>query len=123
MCYYGIKIRGYFENTFKLQGYPQNRIKREEEVSLVGEIAIEKDQGVYVGVEEDYDDRKKTEDDGLGDIWQEMSMALECSKVHCSVNFCSPLFIHFLFILFALRILIVQGFVGYAIILKKLNVI
>ncbi|XVF45340.1 hypothetical protein PTKIN_Ptkin02bG0198100 [Pterospermum kingtungense] len=58
----------------------ENRIYREEKVSLTSEIDIEKDKGVYVGVEEDVENQTETEDDGLGDIWQEMSMALEFSK-------------------------------------------
>lgn len=56
---------------------------------LVPESDIKKDMGVYVGVEddeEDEDDESETKDDGLGDIWQEMSMALECSKVFYSVS-------------------------------------
>ncbi|KAJ4716575.1 protein CHROMATIN REMODELING 35-like [Melia azedarach] len=65
-----IKVRGYVEST----------IPMEERVSTAGEIEVEKDKGIYVGVEEDGDDQTKTEDDGLGNIWQEMSMALEISK-------------------------------------------
>lgn len=59
----------------------------EERVSTAGEIEVEKDKGIYVGVEEDGDDQTKTEDDGLGNIWQEMSMALEISKVFCIYYF------------------------------------
>ncbi|XP_022146198.1 protein CHROMATIN REMODELING 35-like [Momordica charantia] len=43
----------------------------------------EKDKGVYVGVEEDEDEvseQANSEDDGLGDIWNDMKMALEFSK-------------------------------------------
>lgn len=58
----------------------ENRIYREEKVSLTSEIDIKKNKGVYLGVEEDVDTQTETEDDGLGDIWQEMSMALEFSK-------------------------------------------
>ncbi|KAJ0010292.1 hypothetical protein Pint_34760 [Pistacia integerrima] len=74
-----IMVRGYVENIIKVGGDTQ-KINQMKEESLVGEIAINKDPGVYVGVEEDDDDKTKAEDDGLGDIWQEMSMALECSK-------------------------------------------
>lgn len=42
---------------------------------------VEKDKGVYVGVEDEDEDDQANRDDGLGDIWQELSMALECSKV------------------------------------------
>lgn len=38
-------------------------------------------RGIYVGVQEEEEDELDTEDDGLGDIWKEMSMAIECSKV------------------------------------------
>ncbi|PPS06501.1 hypothetical protein GOBAR_AA14145 [Gossypium barbadense] len=50
-----------------------------ENVSLTSETDL-KDEGVYVGVEEDVDTLTENIDDGLGDIWQEMSMALEFSK-------------------------------------------
>lgn len=40
---------------------------------------LKKDKGVYVGVEED-NLQTETVDDGLGDIWKEMSFALESSK-------------------------------------------
>lgn len=46
-----------------------------------GEPEIKKEKGIYVGIEEEDDHRTDTEDDGLGDIWKEMTMALECSKV------------------------------------------
>ncbi|OMO75591.1 hypothetical protein COLO4_25995 [Corchorus olitorius] len=57
-----------------------NRSYKEEKVNLPGEIDIKKDKGVYIGVEDDVDTETEIEDDGLGDIWQEMSMALEVSK-------------------------------------------
>lgn len=37
-------------------------------------------KGVYIGVQEEEDQQVHTEDDGLEDIWKEMSMAIECSK-------------------------------------------
>ncbi|CAJ1978134.1 unnamed protein product [Sphenostylis stenocarpa] len=43
------------------------------------------DKGVYIGVQEREEDEVDTEDDGLEDIWKEMSMAIECSK-DVSVN-------------------------------------
>ncbi|XP_015570930.2 protein CHROMATIN REMODELING 35 [Ricinus communis] len=49
-------------------------------VSLSSEIDIKREKGVYVGVEEYDDDQSKPEDDGLGDIWKEMSVAMEFSK-------------------------------------------
>ncbi|MCD7457503.1 hypothetical protein HAX54_035229 [Datura stramonium] len=52
-----------------------------EVVSLAGEAEIEKDKGVYVGVQDDeIDDGAEQPDEGLTDIWNEMSFALEFSK-------------------------------------------
>lgn len=55
-----------------------------EVVSLTGEPDSKKDKGVYVGVEDDEVDTE-IKDDGLGDIWKEMSFALECSKVYIHI--------------------------------------
>lgn len=44
----------------------------------VEETEANKDPGVYVGVE---DEESTEDDDGLGDAWMEMSMAIESSKV------------------------------------------
>ncbi|KAE8725616.1 Detected protein of confused Function [Hibiscus syriacus] len=57
-----------------------NRRNLKENVSLTSEIGLNKDKGVCVGVEEDVNPQNEKGDDGLGDIWQEMSMALEISK-------------------------------------------
>ncbi|KAE8698668.1 serine/threonine-protein kinase AFC1-like [Hibiscus syriacus] len=57
-----------------------NRSNLKENVSLTSEIGLNKDKGVYVGVEEDADTQSENGDDGLGDIWQQMSMSLEISK-------------------------------------------
>ncbi|XP_017433544.1 protein CHROMATIN REMODELING 35 isoform X1 [Vigna angularis] len=58
-----------------------------EERDLIIETSMEdkpnntqNDRGSYVGVQEEEEDELDTEDDGLGDIWKEMSMAIECSK-------------------------------------------
>lgn len=52
------------------------------ENKVPGETEIKNDPGVYVGVEDDDNHQTDTEeDDGLGDIWNEMSMALESNKV------------------------------------------
>ncbi|KAK8668567.1 hypothetical protein V6N13_106020 [Hibiscus sabdariffa] len=56
------------------------RSNLKENDSLTSEIDLKKDGGVYVGVEEDVDIQSENGDDGLRDIWQEMSMALEISK-------------------------------------------
>lgn len=50
---------------------------------LSPEAEVEKDQGVYVGVDDDHQ-LTVAVDDGLGDIWNEMTMALECAKVEIS---------------------------------------
>ena len=41
----------------------------------------DKGKGVYVGVQEEEDNKVDAEDDGLEDMWREMSMAIETSKV------------------------------------------
>ncbi|KAK7314244.1 hypothetical protein VNO77_39458 [Canavalia gladiata] len=55
------------------------------ETSMAGNGHTKRDRGVYIGVREEEDDQVDTEDDGLEDIWKEMSMAIECSK-DVSVN-------------------------------------
>lgn len=67
-------------NLFQFGVSMGNRVYKEEKISLTSEFDIKKDKGVYVGVEDDVDAQTENEDDGLGDIWQEMSMALEFSK-------------------------------------------
>ncbi|KAE8659466.1 serine/threonine-protein kinase AFC1-like [Hibiscus syriacus] len=67
-------------NLFQVGESMGNRTYRKEKISLTSEIDVKKDKGVYVGVEDDVDTQTEAEDDGLGDIWQEMSMALEFSK-------------------------------------------
>ena len=42
---------------------------------------IEKDKGAFIGFQEEDDPQAGDKDDGLDDIWREMSMAIECSKV------------------------------------------
>ncbi|XP_039040882.1 protein CHROMATIN REMODELING 35-like isoform X1 [Hibiscus syriacus] len=56
-----------------------NKSNPKEYVGLTSETDLKKDEGVYLGVE-DADTQSENGDDGLGDIWQEMSMALEISK-------------------------------------------
>lgn len=46
------------------------------------------DKGVYVGVEDDDSDyESEAADEDLGNIWNEMSMAIVCSKVYMSEHF------------------------------------
>ncbi|XP_020214228.1 protein CHROMATIN REMODELING 35 [Cajanus cajan] len=52
--------------------------------SMIGKVMTGRgnarsDKGAYIGVQED-EDQVETEDDGLEDIWKEMSMAIETSK-------------------------------------------
>jgi len=54
------------------------------ETSMAGTITIREDNGAYIGVkeEEEEDHQVHTADkEDLEDMWKEMSMALECSKV------------------------------------------
>ncbi|XP_062076863.1 protein CHROMATIN REMODELING 35-like [Humulus lupulus] len=56
--------------------------KHVEDAILCGktDAEIKTDSGVYLGVEDDGDHDSSPEDDGLENIWNEMSMALEVSK-------------------------------------------
>lgn len=43
------------------------------------------EKGVYVGVEDDdSDNESEAADEDLGNIWNEMAMSIECSKVYMS---------------------------------------
>ena len=42
---------------------------------------IEKDKGAFIGFQEEDSPQADARDDGLEDIWREMSMAIKCSKV------------------------------------------
>lgn len=67
-----------------MQGSDQRKRNVEKgDKGVCGETVIEKSKGVYVGVQDDImsDSGSGGEDDGLGDIWTEMNLALECSKV------------------------------------------
>ncbi|XP_028965394.1 protein CHROMATIN REMODELING 35 [Malus domestica] len=58
----------------------ENRLPGEKP-SLSSETGIKNHPGIYVGVEDDGDYQTDVEeDDGLGDIWNEMSMGLETNK-------------------------------------------
>uniref|UniRef100_A0A7N0T4L4 Uncharacterized protein n=1 Tax=Kalanchoe fedtschenkoi TaxID=63787 RepID=A0A7N0T4L4_KALFE len=61
----------------------QHEIPKNEEKSLNALVENGKDKGEYVGPEEDSEfdlDNQHVEDDGLGDMWNEMSLAIELSK-------------------------------------------
>ncbi|KAG2705733.1 hypothetical protein I3760_05G070300 [Carya illinoinensis] len=51
-----------------------------QQEEAIAELEIKKDKGVYVGVEDEDNHQTDSEDDGLEDMWKEMTMALECSK-------------------------------------------
>ncbi|XP_042494760.1 protein CHROMATIN REMODELING 35-like [Macadamia integrifolia] len=70
-----------------------NKVYRKEKgvhIGIQDDTMIEKskvsrkEQGVYIGVQDDTmtekSNHQNNEDDGLGDIWREMTFALECSK-------------------------------------------
>ncbi|KAL3843427.1 hypothetical protein ACJIZ3_000830 [Penstemon smallii] len=72
---------------FLQQNFAQNQSPEKVDVYNAGEAETIKDKGVYVGVSTDddmlMDDSGETSDansDGLGDIWNEMKVAMECSK-------------------------------------------
>ncbi|PSS19109.1 Protein CHROMATIN REMODELING like [Actinidia chinensis var. chinensis] len=57
---------------------------RKDNTTRPSEIETTKDKGVYVGVDNDMDSAEgshgDSDSDGLADIWNEMGVALECSK-------------------------------------------
>ncbi|KAJ4965097.1 hypothetical protein NE237_016946 [Protea cynaroides] len=57
----------------------KGNIPKGEEERSDGEKVSSKEQGVYIGVQDDTV-IEKNEDDSLTDIWREMKLALECSK-------------------------------------------
>ncbi|KAK1402692.1 SNF2 domain-containing protein / helicase domain-containing protein [Heracleum sosnowskyi] len=63
--------------------------KENKKPSLAAETSIEKDKGTYIGVEDSFTDEEDQQlyknDDDLGDIWQEMTFAMESCK-DTSVN-------------------------------------
>ncbi|PIA55888.1 hypothetical protein AQUCO_00700304v1 [Aquilegia coerulea] len=61
----------------------ESKVLTEEVKPLNSVSEPEKDKGLYVGVQGDLlinKSRQRDSDDGLGDIWREMTLALECSK-------------------------------------------
>ncbi|KAL8156369.1 hypothetical protein AgCh_001460 [Apium graveolens] len=58
--------------------------KENKQTNLVAEKAIKKDKGTYIGVEDNLTDEEDQQiyynDDDLGDIWQEMTFAMESCK-------------------------------------------
>jgi len=73
-------------NAFQRQPTPiPNHDKSKDlkiETSMAGTITAREDNGVYIGVKEEEDHQVDIADnEDVEDIWKEMSMALECSKV------------------------------------------
>ncbi|KAK6145001.1 hypothetical protein DH2020_021821 [Rehmannia glutinosa] len=66
--------------------FPKDRSQRSRDADahIAGETEFPKDKGVYVGTDDDMHEEgnelSDTNSDGLGDIWKEMTVALECSK-------------------------------------------
>ncbi|KAI3446149.1 hypothetical protein Pfo_002814 [Paulownia fortunei] len=64
--------------------FGRSQSSREADAHIAGETESTKDKGVYVGtaddMQEESDELSDTNSDGLGDIWNEMTVALECSK-------------------------------------------
>ncbi|KAK9136293.1 hypothetical protein Syun_015623 [Stephania yunnanensis] len=62
----------------------EGRTVSEDQKSFDHETKTKRDKGVYVGVQDDRTSQKSSansdDDDGLGDIWREMTLALEFSK-------------------------------------------
>ncbi|KAL9675476.1 hypothetical protein QQ045_003678 [Rhodiola kirilowii] len=70
------------ENPMTRNSLPRE-IPKAEEKNLTGLEENGKEKGEYVGTEEESEcdeDNQHVEDDGLGDMWNEMSLAIECSK-------------------------------------------
>uniref|UniRef100_A0A7N2MXV8 Uncharacterized protein n=1 Tax=Quercus lobata TaxID=97700 RepID=A0A7N2MXV8_QUELO len=75
---YHIPLSNHAKGGAQSLSYPAKGGTQQEEAR--GELEIKKEKGVYVGVEDEDNYQTETENDGLQDIWKEMSMALECSK-------------------------------------------
>ncbi|XP_042517614.1 protein CHROMATIN REMODELING 35-like [Macadamia integrifolia] len=71
-------------NDLCVREHGEENISKGEEERSGGEQVSRKEQGVYIGVQGDTISKKSNhqsdEDDGLGDVWREMTLALECSK-------------------------------------------
>ncbi|KAL8151375.1 hypothetical protein V2J09_021183 [Rumex salicifolius] len=64
--------------SYEICMLPGTRVRKEKEKS---EEVKEKDRGIYLGVDfVEHNDGSGAEDNGLGDIWNEMTVALEVSK-------------------------------------------
>ncbi|CAI9101976.1 OLC1v1000156C1 [Oldenlandia corymbosa var. corymbosa] len=73
-----------FEVQKGMEHYPYAKIElpKKREMDLTSTSEATESNGAYVGVEDDEDDDEHptATDDGLGDIWKEMSFAMEASK-------------------------------------------
>lgn len=69
-----------FETSLPPNAYYGESADKKFEKKLPPKDNPRKDKGVYLGVQEEEDNVVDAEDDGLEDIWREMSMAIETSK-------------------------------------------
>ncbi|KAF9619440.1 hypothetical protein IFM89_007015 [Coptis chinensis] len=71
-------------NKFQLTDVQNSQVVRKDQGTLNDEAEPENDKGLYVGVKDDElrheSSRQCDLDDGLGDIWGEMTVALGCIK-------------------------------------------
>ncbi|KAF9588599.1 hypothetical protein IFM89_013686 [Coptis chinensis] len=72
----------------------EGNVVREEQKTLNNEAETKKDEGLYVGVQDNKlsheNSPQSDSDDGLGDIWREMTLALECSKLYAPLQLSHP---------------------------------
>lgn len=105
-----------FKNALKGYHTPTAYHHGESEDLKVETSLARKDKGVYIGVQEETNLEIDAEEDALDDIWREMSMAIECSKVwllmfslfnknsnlYCSLGYFLLIWVPFYVILFAM---------------------
>lgn len=82
-CHFITSIRLKIRFTRAQVSYNADSRTGVEDASTYGKIdsEINKDKGIYLGIEDEDNHESSTEEDGLEDVWNEMSMALELTKV------------------------------------------
>ncbi|KAK6946526.1 SNF2, N-terminal, partial [Dillenia turbinata] len=80
--YLGNSVSGLPMNNSAMITLTRRKASSEQKLCMDNEIETTRNKGEYVGVEdEDMDESKHPpEDDGVEDLWKEMSFGLECSK-------------------------------------------
>lgn len=80
----GRPVNGFPSKDLVVADFTENNALKEDDRSLSGEFGLKNDKGVYVGVQDDLAIEEGSHqidaEDGLADIWNEMTVALECSK-------------------------------------------